>query len=57
MSKSRKKPQEANSKTKSTNEKIDSVPMAPKKARRSSSRLKSVTAKLNYFTEQDEENF
>ena len=53
-----KKQQESSSKTKSTEEKINSNPKAPKMAARSSSRLKLVPEKLkNYFTEQDEEYF
>ena len=54
----KKKPQESSSKTKSTEEMINSDPKAPKMATRSSSRLKSVPEDLkNYFTEQDEEYF
>ena len=57
-SKSRKKQQESSSKTKSTEESINSNPKAPKMATRSSIRLKLVPERLNnYFTEQDEEYF
>ena len=53
-----KKQQESSSKTKSTEEKINSNPKAPKMATRSSSRLKSVPERLkNYFTEQNDEYF
>ena len=53
-----KKPQESSSKTKSSDEKINSDPKASNMATRSSSPLKSVPVKLrNYFTEQDEEYF
>ena len=53
-----KKPQEFSSKTKSSEEKINSDRKAPKMATRSSSRLNSVPEKLKiYFTEQDEEDF
>ena len=49
---------ESSSKTKSTEEKINSNPKSPKMATRSSSRLKSVPDRLrNYFAEQDEEYF
>ena len=51
-----KKPLESSNKTKSTEEKINSDPKAPKKATGSSSRLRSVPEKLKYyFTEKDEE--
>ena len=51
-----KKQQESSTKTKSTEEWINSNPKAPKMATRSSSRLKLVPERLkNYFTEQDEE--
>ena len=57
-SKTRKKTQESSSKTKSTQEKINSDPKAPKMATRPRSQLKPVPEKLkNYFTEQDEEYF
>ena len=53
-----KKQQESSSKTKSTEEKINSNPKAPKMDTRSSNRLKSVPERLkNYFTEQDEVYF
>ena len=52
------KQQDSSSKTKSTEEKVNSNARAPKMATRSSSRLKSVPERLkNYFTEQDEEYF
>ena len=48
-----KKPQESSSKTKSTEEKNNNGPKAPKMATRSSSQLKSASEKLkNYFTDQ-----
>ena len=47
--KTEKKPQKSSCKTKSTEEKINSDPKAPKTATRSSSRLKSVPEKLKNF--------
>ena len=56
--KTEKKPQESSSKTKTTEENTNSDPKAPKMAKKSRSRLKSVSDILkNCFTEQDEEYF
>ena len=53
-----KKPKESSSKTKSTEEKINSDPNAPKMAKRSCNRLRPVPEKLkNYFTEQNEDEY
>ena len=58
IEKQEKKLQEASSKTKSTEEKVNSDAKAPKRATRSSSQLISLPMKLrNYFTGQDEEYF
>ena len=52
------KTHESISTTKSTEKKINIDPKAPQIATRSSSRLKSLSEKLqNYFTDQDEEYF
>ena len=56
--KAEKKPPEGSSKTKSTEEEVNSEPKVPKMATRSSSQLKLVPEKIkNYFSEQDNEYF